>query len=463
MFSLRKKVAACGVLAASLGASAAAPAAPLAGPSLATRTPIKHVIVVVMENRSFDNLFHGFPGANTATSGLTHDGKTQPLQATPYEGTCDPDHSHEAWQADYDAGKMDGFDLKPPSCLPNLPPNPLNPNETAAQYPYGFLPYAEIKPYWDVASQYAVADNMFASQTGPSYPGHMFIVAGTSANQTDDPSDALDWGCDAPPGTTVPYLDRNGNIAGTTFPCVYKQPTMGNLLDAHHIPWAYYSNNLSYVLLHHEYSISTQPYDAFDLVRNGPDWQKDVVVHEGVPFEFLDILTGNLPPVSWFNPPIVASDHPQATTSLGPDYVALLVDALRLSPANYWKDTAVFVTWDDPGGWYDHVAPAQLDSNGLGFRVPLIAVSRYAKRGYVSHVRHEYGSLLKFVEYNWNLPSLGTTDARSDDLTDMFDFSRQNGNRPTKYIAPINPGSTLGFFESLPFDTAPLDYTPQER
>ena len=429
-----------------------------------TRSPIKHVIVIVMENRSFDNVFHGYPGVDYATSGLTHTGAVVPLVPTPFEGTCDPDHSHEAWVADYDGGRMDGFDTTPPSCIGNAVINPLDPGETAAQYPYGYLPYAEVKPYWDIAHEFGLAERMFASQTGPSYPGHMFIVAGTSGNQTDDPSNALIWGCDAPAGTTVPYLNASGAIAGTEFPCLYTQPTMGNLLDRFHIPWAYYSNDLSYALTGQEYDISTQPYDAFALVREGADWTSDVVARGGVPREFLDILRGDLPAVSWFNPPVIASDHAQDTTSYGPDYVAQIVDALMASPAGYWNDTAVFVTWDDPGGWYDHVVPPQIDNNGLGFRVPLLVVSKYAKRGYVSKAQHEYASMLKFIEWNWNLPHLGTRDALpvTDDLTDMFDFSARNGAKPAAPIVGIHASASVNFFLNLPLDAKPLDYTPEE-
>jgi len=421
-----------------------------------TRTPIKHVIVVVMENRSFDNMFRGFPGANSANFGRNHLGQLVQLQPAPFEGNCDPDHSHEAWIRDYAAGKMDGFDTTPPSCVGPVPSN----GSSVANYPYGYLPYAEVKPYWDLATQFGLADDRFASQTGPSYPGHMYIVAGTSGNQTDDPSDPLVWGCDAPAGTTVPYLGPNGQIAGTEFPCLFTQPTMGNLLDAYRIPWAYYSNNLSYRATGQEYDISTQPYDAFYRVRGGPDWQADVIAKQGVAREFADIEDGTLPPVSWFNPPVIASDHPQDTTNLGPDYVAALADTLMMTP--YWNDTALFVTWDDPGGWYDHVVPQQLDRNGLGFRVPLIVISKYAKRAYVSHVRHEYGSLLRFIEYNWGLPSLGTTDGRSDPLLDFFSFA--GTPPPARPVASVHAGIDAAFFATkVQLDTQPLDYTPEEK
>ncbi len=427
------------------------------GTAVATRTPIKHVIIVVMENRSFDDVFRGFPRADSAKFGFGHTGQKIALQPAPFEGNCDPDHSHEAWVKDYNGAKMNGFDTTPVSCI-----GP-NPDPTPAYYPYGYLPYAEVKPYWDIASQFGVADRMFASQSGPSYPGHMYIVAGTSGNQTDDPRNALVWGCDAPAGTTVPYLGSNGQIAGTEFPCLYSQGTLGNELDAHDIGWAYYSNDLSYLATGQEYDVSTQPYDAFARVRFGPDWQTDVISKQGVAREFYDIEDGTLPAVSWFNPPVIASDHAQDTTNFGPDYVAALVDALMTSHAGYWNDTALFVTWDDPGGWYDHVAPAQLDRNGLGFRVPLIVASKYARRGYVSHRQHEYASLLKFVEYNWKLPTLGTTDRRADALLEMFDFS-PGAKKPAIPIAGIHPGINATYFETkVPLDTVPLDYTPEEK
>ena len=289
--------------------------------------------------------------------------------------------------------------------------------------------------------------------------GHIYIVAGTSGNQTDDPSDPLVWGCDAKPGTTVPYLGPNGQIAGTEFPCLYTQPTMGNFSILTTLRGRTTPIISVYTSTGQEYDISTQPYDAFAKIRNTPDWQNDVIAKQGVACEFADIEDGTLPPVSWFNPPVIASDHPQVTTNYGPDYVAAIADALMTSPAGYWNDTALFVTWDDPGGWYDHVAPAQLDRNGLGFRVPLIVVPKYAKRGYVSHYRHEYGSLLKFIEYKWGLPSLGTADT----LLDSFAFSNPS-QPPPQQVPSVHVGINANYFQTrVALDTKPLDYTPQEH
>ncbi len=116
------------------------------------------------------------------------------------------------------------------------------------------------------------------------------------------------------------------------------------------------------------------------------------------------------------------SDHAGISTDAGPAWVASIVNALGQTP--YWTSTAVFVVWDDWGGWYDHAAPHQFNYYELGFRVPLIAISPYARPGYVSHVQHEFGSLLKFIEKTYGLPSLGFTDLRADDLGDMFDYEQ---------------------------------------
>lgn len=136
----------------------------------------------------------------------------------------------------------------------------------------------------------------------------------------------------------------------------------------------------------------------------------------------VDIATGHLSQVSWVIPSGQASDHPEINTGLGPSWVASVVNAIGSSP--YWQHTAIFITWDDWGGWYDHVPPPIYDSYEYGFRVPLIVVSPYARAAYVSHAVHDFGSILKFIEKNFNLTSLGYADSRADDLSDCFDFAQ---------------------------------------
>ncbi|HEX3549910.1 MAG TPA: alkaline phosphatase family protein [Candidatus Elarobacter sp.] len=415
---------------------------PTANASLLGGGKIRHVIIVIMENRTFDNLFNGYPGADSVTSGQTHLGTTVALRPTPFEAPCDPDHSHEAWVKDWDAGKMDGFDTTPANCG-GAPADPL--------YPYGYVPRAETQPYWDVASRFTLADRMFATQTGPSYPGHLFLIAGTSHKETDDPSSALIWGCDAPAGTTVPTHDdaEPSNITGSEFPC-FDTTTLGDAVETAGKQWLYYTFLLDYRLTGTKSSAATLPYDAINHIRNGPDWNARIV---GPGWRvFTDMQQGTLPDVSWVNPPIVATDHAQDTTNLGPDYVAILAN--QLASSRYWDDTAILVTWDDHGGWYDHVNPRQLDGDGLGFRVPLLVISKWARHGYVSHVQHEFGSLLKFTERAIGIGSLGTTDVRADDLSDCFDFTQT----PPAYqpVATLHVG--IQFFFQLGLDPGPSDY-----
>jgi phospholipase C len=172
-----------------------------------------------------------------------------------------------------------------------------------------------------------------------------------------------------------------------------------------------------------------------------------------------DILADALPAVSWVTPDFRSSDHERygiggrqqaSRTDLGPQWAATVVNAIGRS--RLWNDTVVIVVWDDWGGWYDHVRPPQLDAMGLGFRVPMIVISPYAKHGYVSHVQHEFGSLIKFAESVFDLPSLGTTDARADDLSDCFDFTKP----PAPYV-PITTALTTADFIAMPPSNVPPD------
>jgi len=404
------------------------------GPSETLFSPagrIKHVIVIVQENRTVDNLFNGLPGADTVTGGLDHTGKRIALKPVPFEELYDPDHTHQAWAADYDGGKMDGFDLPP-----TTPKGP-------ADFNYSYVPQNETKPYFQLAERYTFADRNFSAESGPSYPGHQYLIAGQSQNAIGDPNDPFfRWDCQAARGTTTPTLDAQGHVVNGPFPC-YDYQTLGDLLDAKGVNWRYYTE-----LEEKYFGVGVQPYGAIKHVYYGKDWSKVVAPQVQI---FADLALGKLAPVSWVNAMLPTSDHAQQSTNYGPDWVATIVNAVGLS--SYWKDTAVFVTWDDWGGWYDHVAPPQLDRMGLSFRVPLVVVSPFAQHGYVSHVQHEPGSILHFIEETFGLGSLGTTDARADDLADCFDFSQA-----VKPYAVIPTRVGVGFFKSLKPDTKPIDY-----
>jgi phospholipase C len=385
----------------------------LPSPSPAPTSPIQHVVIIVQENRTVDNLFQGFPGADTVSSGPTSTGKVVPLQPISLAAPYDLDHSHRGFLTEYNAGAMNGFDLEriDPQSHYTPPPYPA----------YGYVPHAESAPYFALAEQFTFADHMFQTNQGPSFPAHQFIIAGTSEPSVG--SDLLvsenvifppnppntNQGCDSPPGSLVPLIDPSGSEAQRTFPC-FEHPTLMDLLDAKGLSWKYYTPFPYYL-----WSAA----DAIRHLRYGPDWANVSVPETNI---FNDISQGRLPAVAWVVPTAQNSDHAGSDSTSGPSWVASVVNAIGTSP--YWKNSVIFVTWDDWGGWYDHVKPTIYNSYELGFRVPLIVISPYAKPGYVSHVPHEFGSILKFIEEQFGLGSLGFTDARADDLSDCFNFSQ---------------------------------------
>ena len=426
MKSLRWCVSAAFILLALSGCAGGGSLAPSNPPTIPPGfTKIQHIVIIVQENRTVDNLFNGFPGANTVRSGKDSHGKTIVLKNSPLEVPYDPRHEHADFLTDYNGGSMNGFD--------KAVVNP-NPGYTAPpDAPYGIVPHTESAPYFHLAERFTFADEMFQTNQGPSFPAHQYLISGSSVPQTGSPEsvaeNVVDYGqgqnnggCDSPPGATVLLIDSQGNEGNPIFPCLERQ-TLPDLLDANHIGWRYYTPNPNFLWT---------GIDAIHHLRYGSDWADVSVPETNV---LRDISNGNLPAVSWVVPTAANSDHAGSQSNTGPSWVASVVNAIGAS--SYWDSTVIFVTWDDWGGWYDHVAPKIVNSYELGLRVPLIVVSPYAKTAYVSHVPHEFGSLLRFVEERYGLQSLGYTDARSDDLSDCFDF----GQAPVPFHAIQAPYS----------------------
>jgi phospholipase C len=386
----------CGAIFTVIGAPATVslPVAPSnPQPTAIAPTPIQHIIVIMQENRSFDHLFNGFPGADTVQSGMS--GTTPvPLVRIPLGNGPDVDHSHGSWWAQWNHGKMDGFGATGGGSLP-----------------YSYIDASETAPYRTLAGTYTLADRNFQSNTGPSFVAHQYMIAGQSGNVSENPNSSI-WGCDAPPGTTAALVGPEGTDLPGVFPC-FDYQTIADLLDAKGISWKYYApaSDQSFFLL--------SAFQAIRHIRYGPDWTDKVISPETS--VLADIGAGHLAQVTWVVPAFNTSDHPGAPPQ-GPDWVASITNAVGQS--EFWNSTAIFISWDDWGGWYDHVPPPQVDAMGLGFRVPLIVVSPYAKRQYVSHVTHDSGSILRYIEEIFGLPSLGTRDAMSDDLGDCFDYSQ---------------------------------------
>jgi len=403
------------------------PPAPQAGPTSAGRGKIKHVVVIIQENRSFDNLFSGFPGADSATFGYTHTGKKVMLQPIGLEFYGDLDHEHQGWETEYNHGQMNGFDLEE-VIGGNLPP----------YFPYSYVPQSETTVYWDLAKSYTLADRMFESDSSGSYPAHQFLISATSGGVIGSP-DNVPWGCDAPPGTQTQIPGPNGSLLPGPYPC-FDYPTLATILDAAHLSWRFYTPSFLYNSPAYDVGgLLWSAYDASRAVRFGCDWNADVISPNAQILS--DIPAGKLADVSWVVPTFADSDHPRSVSATGgPDWVGSIVNAIGTS--KYWSSTAIFIDWDDWGGWYDHVKPPQLDSIGLGFRTPTIIVSPYARKHFVTHTQHEYGSIVRFVEGVFGLPSLGVTDVRAAGMDDAFDFSVP-GSPFAQVRTPHGPGYIL--------------------
>jgi phospholipase C len=387
----------------------------------------QHVVVILQENRTPDNLFHGLPGADIANSGTNSAGLVIPLTATSLATNYDLDHSHNGFVEMYDGGKMDGADKIGIVCTPNAPGCPL------ATPQFRYVNPSEVQPYFQMAEQYTFGDRMFQTNQGPSFPAHQFILSGTSADTATSnlfaaenpviPAGAAPTGegagCNAPTGTFVNMIDPSGVESSQKYPC-FEHPTLTDSLDTQVVDWRYYAPSAAGL------SIWVAP-DAIQHIRSGGDWNKVILNQTQV---LTDIANNQLPQVSWVIPTGQESDHARINNGTGPSWVASVVNALGNSP--YWANTAIIIAWDDWGGWYDHVPPPSIvNSYEYGFRVPLIVVSPYAKRGYVSKVTHNFGSILKLIEEVFKLPSLGYADARSDDLADCFDLTQV----PPKFVS----------------------------
>jgi phospholipase C len=281
---------------------------------------------------------------------------------------------------------------------------------------------------------------MFQTNQGPSFPAHQFILSGTSAPSQTSPLFAAEngstsvVGCAAPPTSFVWMIDAAGVEASTQYPC-FEHPTLTDLLESKGVSWRYYTSAGAGSIwtapnaIQHMCGPNAPPPNG--TMCTGADWTNNVVqptAQNPVPV-LTDIANSQLPAVSWVIPDGSASDHALINDGSGPSWVAAIVNAIGNSP--YWSNTAIFITWDDWGGWYDHVAP-KVVNDGVswgsgyvyGFRVPMIVVSPYAKAAYISHVPHDFGSILKYIEGNFGLPSLGYADAPADDLSDCFSYSQ---------------------------------------
>jgi phospholipase C len=367
-----------------------------------TRWPIKHVVFLIKENRTFDHMFGRFPGARGVTSGMDG-GVPRPLvRGTDQATDEDIPHCYDCALRAWNGGKMDGF----------------NQSESAERWAYTQLRKDQLPNYWRWAKEYALFDNFFASAHGPSFPNHLYSIAAQSGGAHDNPRrrpglGSLTFGCDAPPEQLVEVVDSEG-VTKRVRPC-FDFLTEGDLLNRKRIPWSYYAaqeDQRGYIW---------SAYAAIRRYRENPEkWQRHMFPVDRV---LQDIRANELPPVTWITPRFELSEHPEYNFCHGENWSTKVINAIMQS--DMWQDTAIFLTWDDYGGFYDHVPPPQVDGFGFGIRVPMIVLSPYAKDGVVSHELGEFSSVLRFIEDNWGLTKLTKRDRQATPMLSAFDFDQE--------------------------------------
>ncbi|HEX9822968.1 MAG TPA: alkaline phosphatase family protein [Actinomycetota bacterium] len=370
-----------------------------------TRWPIKRVVYVMLENRSFDAMFGRFPGANGATTGVKF-GEEVPLVHLPEWLPGDLPHDRFSHIAQYNDGKLDGFAL----------------GKYGELYGYSQLDEADIPNYYHWAREFVLCDNLFASVAGPSHPNHLAFIAGTGAGAIDNPENIAvgqvdgeqvkSWGIDAyGEGVFVLVEDERGNL--TKHSTRFDIPTVGEQLTDLGVDWVSYAP---------EPSQAGYIWNSYTAIPNVFETELYQAHSAFVDDLFTDIRAGALPPVTWVVPRFQLSDHPPFSTCFAHNWVTGIVNGIMKSPM--WKETAIFITWDEWGGFYDHVPPPVKGKRELGFRVPMLVISPYAKRGYVDDVEGEFTSPLKFISDNWGLDYLTPEIAETHNFEQAFDFTQ---------------------------------------
>ena len=437
-----------------------------------SQSQLQHLIFIVQENHSFDNYFGTYPGANGITLDTAipvdpnqtslgyarpfHLNVAQPILIWGDElppGVADPDDfqaqqantsapyhfdsesiTHDlshAWKVAheaYDNGKMDGFVAAEGSTL------------TMGYYDRTDIPY-----YWDYANQYVLDDNFFSSLMGPSFPNHLYIASGTNG-PTNLPPLCLQTPCKwILNGHVVDNPPSGYNWQGVSL----DWSTLAQELTGANVSWAWYDGEAR----------PTKPniWDVLPLFTYFQDNPNQLVEHVQRTQAFVNaVQNGQLPAVSWIIPggwvppayPAAChgqspSEHPPARSDCGMDYVSYLVNQVMQS--QYWQSSAIIITWDDYGGFYDHVPPPQVDAFGEGFRVPTLVISPWAKHDFIDHTQYEFASLLRLAEVTFNVPTLGTRDVAANDMMNSFDFSQSPQSpliEPGNFVGPSTTSAT---------------------
>jgi phospholipase C len=385
---------------------------------------IQHIVFLIKENRSFDTYFGTYPGAYGATSGPISNGTIVPLAHETGPTLVDPGHQYFDAVTAIDNGKMDSFDL-------------LGLGNVQGQIePMSQLQQTDIPNYFTYAQNFVLSDMTFSALPSGTFPNHLYAVANDSDGTFTTPGTSSngDWGCDAPTTVTVAQQLGTNGVINQVYPC-FSYTTLADELQAAGISWKYYAPPKGV----NGYSYSTL--NSFSQFRNTSLWNTNVVSYD----DFItDVQNGTLPSVSWLSPGRIQSEHPPQDFCPGEGWTVTQLNALMANSA-LWNSTVVYLTWDDFGGFYDHINPPPRDQFSLGPRVPMLIISPYAKAGYISHTQYEFASVLRFIEERFGLAALGDRDATANDTTDSFDFSQTPlpGLNLTPRTCSLTPTSTV--------------------
>ena len=387
--------------------------------------PIKRVVFIIKENRTFDNYFARFPGANGADIGKTSDGTEVLLQEATDVLEPDLGHSFLDGITAINGGKMDGFDKV------------LNGDSLTG---YTSFKREGIPNYWAYAENFVLSDATFSSMYGPTFPAHLYTVAAYAGRVTGNKLETNQPGgyCDDPGETVYRFakltkeeraevmalekaadIDNVGNYWERVRACFDFEVIMDQL-NKHGISWRYYADDGSWMnaLL------------AIEHIRKSDDWGPKVQPEE----KFLgDITEGRMKELNWVVPGPGFNEHPGGpSVCMGENWTVRHINAIMKS--KYWKETAIFLTWDDFGGFYDHVPPPHYDVMGLGPRVPMIIISPWAKEGFIDSTTYEFSSVLKFMETMYGLKPMSARDRRANNMLAAFDFSQDPEPQRRKLI-----------------------------
>lgn len=363
------------------------------------RTPIKHFIVLMQENHTYDNYFGSYPRGDGIPSGVCMPrnlarrsaGCVKPfaLRNRPVQ---DLGHNRGVFLAELNGGRMNGF-------VSGFRSQGLNGDLAMGNYDGTDIPF-----YWNIADEFVLFDRFFTSAGGGSVWNHMYWVSGTPGNPKDD------------------RIPKGG---------FGKLPLIFDRLEEAGVSWKFYVQNYDPRITFRSRQASDRgsqivwvpPLDYARYLDDPKLFSHIVDMDE----YYRDVARGTLPEVAYMAPS-GSSEHPPGSIQAGERFVRTIMNALIAS--KYWKDSAFTWSYDDWGGWYDHVRPPQVDKYGYGFRAPSLLVSAYARRGYIDHTTLDFTSWLKFIEENWNLKPLATRDAHAKSIMGAFDFS-QTPRSPT--------------------------------